>query len=78
MWEKAINRSKEVVNFDKYLAMTETTLNLCDHKKGVKREDRLSVDVTFNQYMEGYVVLREFLSELGCVILMRSSPVYSD
>lgn len=53
-----MNRSNEVLNFNQYLVMTETNLNICDHKNALKREDRLSVDVTFNQFMEGYVVLR--------------------
>ncbi|KAK8794459.1 hypothetical protein WA171_003581 [Blastocystis sp. BT1] len=78
VWEKAVNRSNEVLNFNQYLVMTETNLNICDHKNALKREDRLSVDVTFNQFMEGYVVLREFLTELSCVVMMRSSQVFCD
>ena len=78
MWEKAVNRSDEILNFKQYLVMTETNLNICDHKSALKREDRLSVDVTFNQFMEGCAVLREFLTELSCVVLMRSSQMFSD
>ena len=73
-----MNRSNEVLNFNQYLVMTETNLNICDHKNALKREERLSVDVTFKQLMEVYVVLREFLTELSCVVMMRSSQVFCD
>lgn len=45
---------------------------MCDKSLGIQREDRLSVDATFRQYLEGYVVLREFLIELTYSIRMRS------
>ena len=72
---KAVQRSKELVNFNCYLKVTETNLNMCEQSIGIQREDRLSVDVTFNQFLEGYVVLREFLTELSCSIKMRGSLV---
>lgn len=54
------------------MKVTETNLNMCDKSLGIQREDRLSVDATFRQYLEGYVVLREFLIELTYSIRMRS------
>ena len=75
-WTKAVQRSKEVINFEQYLKITETSLNLCDHRIGIQREDRLSVDVTFSQFMEGYVVLREFLVELCCIVAMRGNQLF--
>ena len=71
-----MQRSKEVMNFEQYLKITETSLNLCDHRIGIQREDRLSVDVTFSQFMEGYVVLREFLVELCCIVAMRGNQLF--
>ena len=32
-----MNRSNEVLNFNQYLVMTETNLNICDHKNALKR-----------------------------------------
>ena len=72
---KAVQRSKELVNFNCYLKVTETNLNMYEQSIGIQREDRLSVDVTVNQFLEGYVVLREFLVELSCSIKMRGSLV---
>lgn len=86
MWSKAHLRSKEIPNFDKYLKMTETSLNVCDPTIGIQREDQLSVDVIFNQFLEGcasllslsrrYVVMREFLIELNCSVAMRGSSLF--
>ena len=46
-------RSKEVRNFSRYLRIAETCLNTRDDAVGVQREDQLSVDATFNQFLEG-------------------------
>ena len=65
-----------MINFENYLKITETNLNLCDHRAGIQREDKLSVDITFSQFMEGYVVLREFLVELCCIVAMRRNQIF--
>ncbi|KAM7456578.1 hypothetical protein BLSTO_02660 [Blastocystis sp. subtype 1] len=53
LWSKAVTRSKEVRNFERYLRIAETCLNTRDDAVSMQREDQLSVDATFNLFLEG-------------------------
>ncbi|KAK8822942.1 hypothetical protein WA556_001833 [Blastocystis sp. ATCC 50177/Nand II] len=77
LWSKAVTRSKEVRNFERYLRIAETCLNTRDDAVSMQREDQLSVDATFNLFLEGYIVLKEFLTELSCSMLVRSSSLFT-
>ena len=61
----------EVENFKQYVAMVEEKLQVTHPPKSLQREDSLTVDTLFIQFVENYVVLREFLMELSCVIFTR-------
>lgn len=70
-----MERSKKVHGFEKYVKATETSLSMCDKSIGVQREDFLSTDAIFSQYLDGYIVLREFLTELSYAIMKRETPL---
>ena len=48
-----MTRSKEVRNFERYLRIADTCLNTRDDAVSMQREDQLSVDATFNLFLEG-------------------------
>ena len=70
-----MKKSREVNGFEKYVKATETGLSMCDKSAGALREDCLSTDVLFSQFLDGYIVLREFLIELSYSIKLRGTPL---
>ena len=55
----------KVENFIQYLAMVEEKLQVTHPPKSLQREDSLTADTLFVQFVESYIVLREFLVELS-------------
>jgi len=51
--------------------MVEEQLGVIQPSKSLQREDSLTVNTLFIQFVESYVVLSEFLMELSCVIFTR-------
>ena len=68
----------KVENFIQYLAMVEEKLQVTHPSKSLQREDSLTVDTIFIQFVESYIVLREFLMELSCVIFTRGEQSTQD
>lgn len=57
--------------------MASERLQLQHSAHPLVREDLLSVDYSFTQFVDSYIVLREFLMEMSCVIYTRGAKQLS-